>query len=213
MLLYGAIEAPFAQPRAVFFGHTLSAVTGVIITKLFRTNETRFIELRWLAGAIACATASVVMTITKTIHPPSGATAMIAATQADITDLGWYYIPVVMLAAALALGVGLLTNNIQRRYPLFWMTAVKLPHHRAPKIAIDGPQKAITEQVPQITEPDLDETHKLDFSVLRLIVTSSEVIIPDSVDLGEEHRQVLGEIQTLIGEAERSQKGEAGNMV
>lgn len=35
VLLYGAIETPFAQPRAIFFRHTISSILGVGITKLF----------------------------------------------------------------------------------------------------------------------------------------------------------------------------------
>jgi CBS-domain-containing membrane protein len=35
--------------------------------------------------------------------------------------MGWYYLPVVLLTSALALVVALLLNNIQRRYPVFWI--------------------------------------------------------------------------------------------
>lgn len=34
--------------------------------------------------------------------------------------MGWYYLPVVLLSSTLALGVALVLNNIQRRYPVFW---------------------------------------------------------------------------------------------
>jgi hypothetical protein len=34
--------------------------------------------------------------------------------------MGWYYLPVVLLSSTLALTVALITNNIQRRYPVFW---------------------------------------------------------------------------------------------
>ena len=196
VLLYGAIEAPFAQPRAVFFGHTFSAITGVIVTKLFRTNEARFIELQWLAGAIACATAAVVMTVTKTIHPPSGATAMIAATQADITALGWYYIPVVMLSATLALGVGLITNNIQRRYPTFWLIPGKIPHHHKQEVIHQPPEAT---QSPGIGPRSVsDVVHKFeDYSV---VVTNSNITLPKFLELEDEHKQVLEEIQRLLSE-------------
>lgn len=62
--------------------------------------------------------------IAETVLPPSGATAMIAATQADNTALGWYYIPVVKLFAALTMGVALMTNNVQRgSHFLFYIVA------------------------------------------------------------------------------------------
>jgi CBS-domain-containing membrane protein len=61
------------------------------------------------------------MQITGTTHPPAGATALLASFNADIRDIGWYYLPVVLLTSTLALAVALITNNIQRRYPLFWL--------------------------------------------------------------------------------------------
>lgn len=204
--MYGAIEAPFAQPRAVFFGHTFSAIVGVCITKLFETNEARFLELRWLAGAIACATASVIMTITKTIHPPSGATAMIAATQADITALGWYYIPVVMLSATLAIAVGLITNNIQRRFPVFWATAAKIPARqpvvreaKGEKGDVAGRTSGVTAiTLPRRSSQVSHKEHTLD--TYKVIVNRNEIVVPEFIELESEHLQVLQEIQRLLNE-------------
>ena len=59
----------------------------------------------------------------------SGATALLPAISQEIRDLGWYFIPLVLLSSALAFGVALLSNNIQRRYPTFWFTA---PNTTAP---------------------------------------------------------------------------------
>ncbi|KAJ8463998.1 hypothetical protein ONZ45_g17391 [Pleurotus djamor] len=61
------------------------------------------------------------MQITKTTHPPAGATALLAAVDADVRALGWYYLPIILLSSALALAIALLVNNIQRRYPVFWI--------------------------------------------------------------------------------------------
>jgi hypothetical protein len=213
VLLYGAIEAPFAQPRAVFFGHTFSAIVGVCITKLFETNEARFLELRWLAGAIACATASVIMTITKTIHPPSGATAMIAATQADITALGWYYIPVVMLSATLAIAVGLITNNIQRRFPVFWATAAKIPARRAVVQEDTGDAGKRASEVTAVPLPRRSSqvSHREHtIEKYKVIVNRDEIVVPEFVELESEHLQVLQEIQRLLNEHE-SQHGTPPN--
>ncbi|KAF5347956.1 hypothetical protein D9756_010212 [Leucocoprinus leucothites] len=129
VLVYGVIEAPLAQPRALFGGHFLGALVGVIITKLFQLlpTEERFDKLAWLAASLSCATATVVMQITQTVHPPAGATALLPATSRDIRDLGWYYLPVVLLSSALAFAVALINNNIQRRWPIFWFTPVQPP--------------------------------------------------------------------------------------
>ncbi|KDR76701.1 hypothetical protein GALMADRAFT_225647 [Galerina marginata CBS 339.88] len=122
VLIYGAVDAPLAQPRPLFGGHFLGALTGICITKLFHLlpTEERFQSLLWLVGSLSCATSVVVMQVTGTTHPPAGATALLAAVNPDIRDLGWYYLPVVLLTSSLALVVALITNNIQRRYPVFW---------------------------------------------------------------------------------------------
>jgi len=140
VLIYGAIEVPFSQPRALFGGHFLGALTGICITKLFHLlpTEERFQSLLWLAGSLSCATSVVVMQITGTTHPPAGksmrnppavrllipllvgATALLAAVNTEVREMGWYYLPVVLLTSTLALVVAVLIDNIQRRYPTFW---------------------------------------------------------------------------------------------
>ncbi|KAF9257557.1 HPP-domain-containing protein [Marasmius fiardii PR-910] len=142
VLVYGVIDGPISQPRALFAGHFLSALTGVIITKLFRLLPTyeRFLELQWLAGALSCSTAIVVMMITKTMHPPAGATALLAAVNQEVRDMGWYYLPVSLLSCALLLAVALLNNNIQRQYPVFWF----YPSPPPPILPTAAPTKEIT---------------------------------------------------------------------
>jgi len=118
VLIYGAIRSPLAQPRNLIGGHVISAVIGVTVYKLFPAHL-------WLASAIAVATAIGVMHATKTLHPPGGATALIAVVGSQkIHTLGYLYVlipagvgPVIMLAVAL------LVNNIpkNRRYPEFWL--------------------------------------------------------------------------------------------
>lgn len=63
------------------------------------------------------------MTLTNTVYPPGGATAILAATDATVGALGWVYVPVVLLGSVLMLGVALLVNNVQRQYPAYWWTA------------------------------------------------------------------------------------------
>ncbi|KAL1304504.1 hypothetical protein AAFC00_003493 [Neodothiora populina] len=122
ILDFNAIRTPLAQPRNAFFGQTLSALVGVAIAKGFQRSSD-FDNLQWIAGAVCCAVASIVMSITGTVHPPGGATAVLAATNAEIIRMGWIYIPFIMLSSALMLTVALLINNIQRSYPVYWWTA------------------------------------------------------------------------------------------
>lgn len=62
------------------------------------------------------------MALTKTVHPPAGATALLAVVDNNLLDIGWFLIPVVLLGCALMLGVALIVNNIERRFPIYWWT-------------------------------------------------------------------------------------------
>ncbi|KAH8434874.1 HPP family protein [Aspergillus melleus] len=137
LLCFAAIDSPLAQPRSLVFGHFLSALVGICITKLFSLmpDEERFNSLRWLAASLSSSVAILVMQITQTMHPPAGATALLPAVDDAVWDLSWYYLPVVLLSSTLLLAVALLLNNIQRRYPVFWIAPaaqpVGLPHVHA----------------------------------------------------------------------------------
>jgi len=79
----------------------------------------------WAAAPIAVATAIAVMHATKTLHPPGGATALIAVIGSQkIHHLGYLYVMAPVAAGAfIMLLVALLINNIpkNRRYPEFWI--------------------------------------------------------------------------------------------
>jgi CBS-domain-containing membrane protein len=122
-------------------GHFISALVGVCITKLFSLipSESRFDNLRWLAASLSSAVAIIAMDITKTTHPPAGATALLPATSNDVYNLSWYFLPVVLLSSAIVLATALLINNIQRRYPMFWITpAVPATVESSPSLGTPG---------------------------------------------------------------------------
>ena len=75
-----------------------------------------------MGGALACASATALMALTKTVHPPAGATALLAVVDSNLIRIGWFLIPVMMLGCALMLGVALLVNNVERRFPMYWWT-------------------------------------------------------------------------------------------
>jgi CBS-domain-containing membrane protein len=118
VLIYGAVKSPLAQPRNLLGGHLISALIGVSAYKLL------FPHL-WLAAALAVATAIALMHATKTLHPPGGATALIAVIGGPkIAALGYFYVLMpVGAGAAIMLVVALLVNNLapHRRYPEFWL--------------------------------------------------------------------------------------------
>lgn len=114
VLIYGAINSPLAQPRNLIGGHVLCALVGVTVQKLIPGEV-------WLSSALAVAVSIVLMQITKTLHPPGGATALIANIGgAKITAMGYLYVVSPVLSGVLILFfVALIFNNLtpNRRYP------------------------------------------------------------------------------------------------
>jgi hypothetical protein len=134
------------------------------------------------------------MAITKTIHPPSGGTALIAATQADIRALGWYYVPVVMLSSVLMIAVGLITNNVQRQYPMYWWTSI--PLKSASQKEILGKEGKTSWQLTEgiATRVDVEK------GGLAVIVSSQGLVVPEFIGLSYDQRAVLDELQIKIKE-------------
>ncbi|MBN4061221.1 HPP family protein [bacterium AH-315-I18] len=120
VLLYGAPLAEFSQPRNLVGGHVVSAVIGVTVFVLMEKNPI-------LASAMAVSLAIVGMHFTRTLHPPGGATALIAVIGGDkVHLLGYQYVLCPVLAGALVmLVVALLVNNLstnpKRQYPVYWL--------------------------------------------------------------------------------------------
>lgn len=114
VLVYGAIQSPLAQPRNLIGGHLISALIGVSVYKLLP-------DVIWLTAPLAVALSIVFMQITKTLHPPGGATALIAVIGSEkIKTLGYFYvISPVLTGAIILLVVALVFNNItrHRQYP------------------------------------------------------------------------------------------------
>lgn len=114
VLVFGATNSPLAQPRNLILGHFLSAVIGVTVYKLFPA------EL-WLSSALAVSLSIVAMQMTRSMHPPGGATALIASVGSDkVKSLGYGYVASpVMSGVAILFVVALAVNNIprNRRYP------------------------------------------------------------------------------------------------
>jgi len=118
VLIYGAIRSPLAQPRNLLGGHVLSAIIGVTAFQWLGGHP-------WLAAAIAVSTSIAVMHLTKTLHPPGGATALIAVIGGEsVHNLGYLYalIPTAT-GASIMLLIALIVNNIpgSRKYPEFWL--------------------------------------------------------------------------------------------
>lgn len=120
VLIYGTPHAFYSQPRNLIGGHLIAAIIGVWVTQTFDLP----IEI---LGGLAVATAIFFMHLSKTIHPPGGATALIAVVGSDkVHQLGyWYVVQPVMSGVLCMLLVALMINNLSsnpdRNYPKYWM--------------------------------------------------------------------------------------------
>lgn len=114
VLIYGCINSPLAQPRNLIGGHLISALVGVT-THLLIPGQV------WLSSALAVSVSIVLMQMTKTLHPPGGATALIANIGSEkIRSLGYIYVLNPVLSGVLVLLlVALVFNNMtaNRHYP------------------------------------------------------------------------------------------------
>jgi len=114
VLVFGVIQSPLAQPRNLIGGHLISAIIGVTVYKIIP-------DILWISAPLAVSLSIVLMQYTKTLHPPGGATALIAVSgSSQIKDLGfWYVLSPVLSGALILLIVALIFNNLtsKRHYP------------------------------------------------------------------------------------------------
>ena len=114
VLVYGVIESPLAQPRNLLGGHVVSATIGVTIQQFLP-------DILWIAAPLAVSLSIVFMQITKTLHPPGGATALIAVTgSVELKNLGyWYVLSPVLTGVLILFFTALIFNNMtsSRKYP------------------------------------------------------------------------------------------------
>ncbi|XZG69037.1 HPP family protein [Chitinibacteraceae bacterium HSL-7] len=119
VLVYGAPLAEFSQPRNLVGGHVISALIGVAVWLMLGRHPV-------LAAALAVSLAIVAMHLSRTLHPPGGATALIAVIGGEqVHHLGFQYVlSPVLTGALLMLLIALVVNNLsanpRRHYPVYW---------------------------------------------------------------------------------------------
>ena len=135
------------------------------------------------------------MTVTNTVYPPSGATALLAAVDPQVERLGWYLLPLVLLSGILTLITSLVINNIQRRYPTFWWTPANVG--RVSKTND-------VEKTPTKITRNSDSSSTLAGAVMRIgpangesmiRIAADSIVVPDGFYLAEEERSVLEILQ------------------
>ncbi|CZT21225.1 related to HPP family protein [Ramularia collo-cygni] len=216
ILDFGAIASPLAQPRNSIIGNTLAALCGVAIAKLFQLSP-QFEGIMWVSGAVGCAVAGLVMSVTGTVHPPGGATAVLASTEMHVLAMGWPYVGIVLMDSTLMVCVALLFNNVFRRYPLYWWTpgsvGGKLREERAEKAEMEVEEmekkneNGGDEEKGKVgSDTSSDRTLKRELShrvevvegLEGILVKSHSIQVPKHARLSEEEVAVLSRIQERL---------------
>jgi CBS-domain-containing membrane protein len=111
VILFGNPSADMAQPRSLFGGHLVGALSGLVFLHAFGPS--------WWVMALAMASALVVMLLTDTVHSPAGADPLIVI--ADHAHWSFLWNPVAIGVAVLFVGA-LVANNLGSgaRYPRRW---------------------------------------------------------------------------------------------
>ncbi len=111
VLIFGVPDSPLAQPRNVIGGNLIAASVSLIILHLFGSEP-------W-AMAIAVATAIGMMQLTGTVHPPSGAVALVVM----MSKASWEFLLTPALEGSIILVLcAVVFNNLaeERSYPQHW---------------------------------------------------------------------------------------------
>lgn len=112
VLLFAVPASPLAQPWPIVGGNTLSALVGIVVVQLVPDPA--------VAAGLAVSLAILVMSFTRSLHPPGGASALTAVIGGPAVASWGPLFPLVPVAlnASILLGLGLLFHRLSRRnYP------------------------------------------------------------------------------------------------
>lgn len=109
VLLFAVPHGPMSQPWSVLGGHVVSALIGV--------TAAGWIESTVVASALAVSLSILAMHYLNCLHPPGGATALVAVLGGSaVQEMGYIYILSPVLSNALIL----LTVAVLFNYPFNW---------------------------------------------------------------------------------------------
>jgi len=112
VLIFGVPDSPLAQPRNVVGGNFLAALLSLIVLQFLGSSP-------WAMG-FAVSSAIAIMQITGTLHPPSGAVALVVM----MTKPDWKFLFTPALEGSIILVLfAVIFNNlaVERTYPKHWL--------------------------------------------------------------------------------------------
>lgn len=111
VLLFAQPDSSLTQPRNVILGHGVGALIGLLANLVLGDD--------WFSMALAVATTIAVTKVLRCLHPPAGATSIIACH----ASASWWFLitPVLSGSLLLVLFAALYNNAIEHRhYPRHW---------------------------------------------------------------------------------------------
>lgn len=112
LFLFGLTSLPPTQPRALFGGHLLSALIGVICYQAFGDST-------WVLIVAVLITIAVLL-LTKTVHPPAGANPLIMIHgHAEFLDI-WTHVLLGVIVLAITAFIWSRLGPGTVKYPLKW---------------------------------------------------------------------------------------------
>ncbi|MGF1935555.1 MULTISPECIES: HPP family protein [unclassified Nostoc] len=112
VLIFGVPDSPLAQPRNVIGGNLVAALVSLTVLHLFGSSP--------FTMGMAVATAIGMMQLTRTVHPPSGAVALVVM----MTKAPWQFLLTPALQGSIILVLcAVIFNNLaqERTYPKHWL--------------------------------------------------------------------------------------------
>jgi hypothetical protein len=112
VLVFAVPNSPLAQPRNLIIGNLIGGLSSLVMLNLFGSGP-------WVM-ALAVATAIQVMQLTKTLHPPGGAVALVGV----MSNAKWEFLFTPVLTGSIVLLLcTVIFNNLMpgRSYPEHWL--------------------------------------------------------------------------------------------
>ena len=139
VILFALPASPLARPRAIVVGNVVSALVGVTVA--------RYVPNLIVASGLAVGLAIWVMAQTRSLHPPGGATALVAVLggpSVTAAGYGFAWLPIGCNALLLT-GLGMAYHR--------WVTGHRYPYTPAP--ATDALAE-VRDVFPEIRPEDID---------------------------------------------------------
>lgn len=158
VLLFAVPHSPMAQPWALLAGNLLSGVVGWACAALIP-------DLVW-AAACAVGLSIFVMHLTRSLHPPGAATAMVLVLEypAFHPHGGLWVFCVVLANVLFSLLLAILLNNLvhRGRYPVWRRAVAPAPQSAIPSLDRGDVEWALRqmEGVTDVSEDDLLEIYR-----------------------------------------------------